>query len=771
MRAISGIRSILALGLLVSAWLSPACAEPVRRALIVGVSGYPKESVGDYQLEGPKNDVALLIGALPLIGIKDRDTIVLADALEKTDTPRKANGMPTRAAILAGLDRLAQDSRKGDFALVYLSGHGSRQPDLTPEKRAVPKADGLDEMFLPIDIGVWDDGVSTVENALIDHEFGKAIDRIRAKGAHVWVVVDACHSGTMTRSVGDAVAKQVPMDRLKIPAAAIARARAAAEARAAQLGPRTRSAASAPANRSLWTQETTSPGGTAVSAAETGSYVAFFAAYPDQQALQQAMPPARGVPGKKPYSVMTWYLVQALQGGRIATYRDLAAQVIAGYEGFGKSPMPMFEGDLNRSVSEQEFAGKPTGRRYMARRTGDTLTLDGGAADGLSAGAVVALSLADKPADVIGHAEIASAGLARSTIQPVARAGKETGLADIAKDTALLAAVVEKGVELRLAVAFVPPDAPATPGENAMKAAMAGGDRLTLGAASLVARAAEAEIVFRVEDDRLWFVPANGVLEKSGREPTPSAALNGVRNEADAARLLQQAVARLAKTRNLIRTARTIGATAVAEKVRIEAFLLRDERLSPPDARAPDDRRCLPREQQVPASAKPLATGAAELSVPEIRHCDQVYFRLSAIGDKPVDITPLYIDGEGLVSYHGPHTGLRLEPKAVPTVLSLNLRSYNPDKGRPEAIGLERLMFIAVEVPERQALAADFRYLADPQPTRSTAGGPPALRAFLESAAFARANTRSVASAPTLGDAAAGVIEYRWRVVAPEGAR
>ena len=769
MRGASVTRGILAAVLLTAALFGQASAEPVRRALLVGVSEYPKASVGDAQLEGPKNDVALLIRTLPLIGIREQDTIILADALEKTDAPRKADGMPTRAAILAGLEHLARESQKDDFALVYLSGHGSRQPDLAPEKRAVPKADGLDEMFLPIDIGVWDDGVTAVENALIDYDFGKAIDRIRAKGAHVWVIVDACHSGSMTRSVGDAVAKQVPMDRLGVPAAAIARARAAAEARAAQLNPRTRSTtAPTPKSRSTWGSE---PPTSAQLPAKAGSYVAFFAAYPDQQALQQAMPPARGVPGKKPYSVMTWYLVQAIQSGRASTYRDLAAQVIAGYEGFGKSPMPMFEGDLNRPVSEREAAGTQAERRYMARKTGDRLTLDGGAADGLSAGAVVALALADKPDEVVGHGEIVGVGLAQSALQPVAHAGRETRLADIPKDTALVAGIVEKGVELRLAVAFSAPDTPSSPEEQAVKAAMTKSAAPNLGAAILAGSPVEADILFRIEDGRLWFVPGQGALEKSGRERTPSVSLAGIRDEADGARLIQRHVARLAKTRNLIRTASAMGVSAVAEKVKIEAFLLRDERQTPAGARAPDDRRCLPREQQVPAAAIPLGSGGAELALPEIRHCDQVYFRLAAIGNKPMDITPLYVDGEGLVSYHGPHTGLRLEPRAIPTVLALNLRSYNPEKGQPEAIGLERLLFLAVEVPERQALAADFRYLADPQLTRSTAGGPPALRAFLESAAFARGATRSATSAPRLDGAAAGIVEYRWRVVAPDGAQ
>ena len=183
-----------------------AAAEPQMRALLVGVSDYPKETVGDLQLAGPKNDVALMIDTLGRIGVPAKNVTVLADGLEATTATRPADAMPTRAAILAALDDLAAKSGPGDFVLVHLSGHGSQQPIADPSRHAVAKADGLEEIFLPIDIGTWEDSVGAVKNALVDHELGRAVTAIRAKGARVWVVIDACHSGTMTRAGGDAVA-------------------------------------------------------------------------------------------------------------------------------------------------------------------------------------------------------------------------------------------------------------------------------------------------------------------------------------------------------------------------------------------------------------------------------------------------------------------------------------------------------------------------------------------------------------------------------------
>ncbi|MDK9697953.1 MAG: caspase family protein, partial [Siculibacillus sp.] len=207
-----------------------ASAEPQTRALLIGVSNYPKETVGDLQLAGPKNDVALMIETLARIGVPAKNVTVLADGLETTTANRPADGMPTRAAILAALDRLAAESGPGDFVLLHLSGHGSQQPMTDPARSEGAKADGLEEIFLPIDIGAWEDSIGAVKNALVDHELGRAVTAIRAKGARVWVVVDACHSGTMTRAGGDAVAKQVPPATLRIPEAALVAARARAAA-------------------------------------------------------------------------------------------------------------------------------------------------------------------------------------------------------------------------------------------------------------------------------------------------------------------------------------------------------------------------------------------------------------------------------------------------------------------------------------------------------------------------------------------------------------
>ena len=103
----------------------------------------------------------------------------------------------TLAAIRAAFADLTEKAQPGDFIYLHFSGHGTQAPALDPDS----ELDGLDELFLPVDIGKWNDSVGAVENALVDDEIGALIDGLRAKGADVWVVFDSCPSGTATRSL------------------------------------------------------------------------------------------------------------------------------------------------------------------------------------------------------------------------------------------------------------------------------------------------------------------------------------------------------------------------------------------------------------------------------------------------------------------------------------------------------------------------------------------------------------------------------------------
>src|SRR5262245_60802286 len=165
-----------------------------RYALLVGVSSYP--SLGEnLQLHGPKNDVVLMRALLQQKGFEARNVRVLADGVPgATD--------PTNAAITGELKALAGRAARGDFVFLFFAGHGSQQParSVGPQN---PEPDGLDEMFLPRDIGRWSGTTESVQNAIIDDDLGAAIAAIRNRGAFVWAVFDTCHSGTITRGIVD----------------------------------------------------------------------------------------------------------------------------------------------------------------------------------------------------------------------------------------------------------------------------------------------------------------------------------------------------------------------------------------------------------------------------------------------------------------------------------------------------------------------------------------------------------------------------------------
>ena len=168
----------------ISIGMPPALAET--RALLIGVSDYD-DAIGLDDLRGPANDVRLLRDVLGGRGVTD--IAVLADGVE-------GGAVPTRAAILAAFDDMAARAGAGDLVYVHLSGHGTRQQDLNGDE-----TDGLDEVFMPRDVGIMRRGMTEWPNSYVDKDIKADIDAIRAKGAFVWALFDCCHSATITRNL------------------------------------------------------------------------------------------------------------------------------------------------------------------------------------------------------------------------------------------------------------------------------------------------------------------------------------------------------------------------------------------------------------------------------------------------------------------------------------------------------------------------------------------------------------------------------------------
>ena len=167
-----------------------------RLALLVGVTRY--QNFPSLELQGPANDVILIRQMLKdRFEFQDPDIVTLSEADGEKDPTR----LPTRANIEREMIALAKKvvETKEAKVVVYLSGHGTRQPDLLREPADV-KPDGKSEVFLPTDFARWDKEAKRLKNTVIDFELRDWLKDIRRNGARVWAIVDCCYSGTIARA-------------------------------------------------------------------------------------------------------------------------------------------------------------------------------------------------------------------------------------------------------------------------------------------------------------------------------------------------------------------------------------------------------------------------------------------------------------------------------------------------------------------------------------------------------------------------------------------
>jgi hypothetical protein len=82
-----------------------------------------------------------------------------------------------------------------DRVVFYFSGHGSNTPDLDGDE-----SDGVDEVLVTHDVRrVRRDGRAALTGVVTDDKLSSLIAAIPSE--NVWIIVDACHSGTVSRGV------------------------------------------------------------------------------------------------------------------------------------------------------------------------------------------------------------------------------------------------------------------------------------------------------------------------------------------------------------------------------------------------------------------------------------------------------------------------------------------------------------------------------------------------------------------------------------------
>jgi hypothetical protein len=591
------------LGLPVVAGAADSSApQPHNLALLIGAAHYKFLPEVD-QLKGPDNDIVLMRGLLADRGFQ---VTQLGGAVSQPQ--------PTRAAIIAAMQHLAEQANKGDFVFLLFSGHGSQQPEAAATGYP-SKPDGMDETILPTDVRSWDGTAGSVTGALLDHEMGSLIHAIRNKGVFVWAVFDSCHSATMTRAAhvsGEHDRRILPTE-LGVPAGGGQRAVAVGTAKAS----------AAPA--SFIAPVALAPG--------AGGYAAFYAAQTTEETPELALP--ANEPNSKVYGLFSFTLAQAILAAPAASYRQIAQQILQLYAAMNReSPTPLFEGDLDLPAFGSGTVGHP---QWQILPSSSGLTLTAGLLNGVGADAqlLVLKSATDPDAAAVGVVRVERA---LETTSHVVWMGQPH---PAQPPTGAFARLVASGVNFSVRVArpLVCREGGAATSTPTCAATIPGADAETLAIVakafddhavdfpanlSLVDPGEVADIRPLLYHERLWLAPPGGQLVTEGPAQTYSVAVKASGSaDPGAAQTFRQslfgALAREARAINLARVATQPGMnTSVGLKVTFSVAH--------------------------PGTAGNAGmTAVATDAVPTLRDGDQLVFQLTNQGTQAIDVTMLDI--------------------------------------------------------------------------------------------------------------------------------
>jgi hypothetical protein len=175
------MKTTLAITALAAALSLNLPARAADRALLVGVGRYANPA---NNLTGIDLDINAMTAVTELMGFAPGSVRVLSDE------------QATKANIVDGMQTWLVDGvGPNDRVLFYYSGHGTHFKDTNGDE-----TDGEDEAIVPHDVGVVErDGQRLGVNYLVDEELATFIAGIPSR--NVLVIIDACHSGTATRSL------------------------------------------------------------------------------------------------------------------------------------------------------------------------------------------------------------------------------------------------------------------------------------------------------------------------------------------------------------------------------------------------------------------------------------------------------------------------------------------------------------------------------------------------------------------------------------------
>ena len=358
-------------------------------ALLVGINDYPEP-------------VPSLRGCVPDIEhvrdfLHERGTGSVAPAQIKT----LLNAEATRQRVIDTFRSHLGQAKVGDVALFYFSGHGTQQP--SPQEFWRIEPDHLDETLLCYDSrqpGSWD---------LADKELGQLIAGVADQGAHILVILDACHSGSGTRTVdSDIRVRKAPTDTRMRPLVTYYGFETLLK------------------NVSAVTDDALTE--TNWLAPQIGRHIVISACRPEEEAKEQIF-------DGQPRGVLSYYLLQALQQNQAGlTYRDLYKQLKARVESRVSLQSPLIEATVGSDLGLSFLGGAvAAGRSYftVSRNKQKVWTVDGGAVHGFQqdfAGERTLLKiypyaseaqLLDSLASAVGTATVTQIGPGESTVSIV----------------------------------------------------------------------------------------------------------------------------------------------------------------------------------------------------------------------------------------------------------------------------------------------------------------------------------------------------------------
>lgn len=368
-----------------------AAEGPAKRAVLIGCTTY------DYNparsLQGPGNDARLV-----------RDLLVdrfqfPAEAIRTLVEGAGPKDRPTRANIVAAIEALIAATEPEDSVVLFFAGHGCQQPDQSPADPADPELDGLDEVFLPADIGPWDAEIQSVRNAIVDDEIRGWMTRLLSKKARLLVLFDSCHSGSATRG-GDSGA-EVPrqVDAVKdglIPAEVM-------------------SAATSRKKPDL--QQGNAPE-SGLDLLEHGEWAALYACLPEEATVELSLP--RGATNRVRHGLFTYSLCQVLRRTQPVSFADLVQRIRGEYSAMGRyAPTPTVEGTrLERGVLATIPQGQPV--FALERKASGDWVVPAGQLHGWYPGAIAAVESDAGAGKPIGFVRVVESEIATSTLEPVA---------------------------------------------------------------------------------------------------------------------------------------------------------------------------------------------------------------------------------------------------------------------------------------------------------------------------------------------------------------